>query len=94
MKCEVCSNSADRSSIIGGRYYKAICNDCYDKLADGTGPSSGQAAYDRDRDAEEHEADTRQPYTDGKADIDFIKLYPETAKKMFSDDEIRQAERS
>lgn len=95
MRCEVCKLKQEtKSSIIGDIYYKRICAGCYNRLMETHSPSSGQAAYNRDRDFEDHEADIRQPYSHGHADKDFIRLYPETAKKMFTEDEIREAERS
>lgn len=95
MKCSICKRPVEtKTSIINGHYYKAICQSCYEKLIGHETASSGQASYNRDRDAEEHEADTRQPYTDGQPDIEFIRLYPEQARSMFSPDEIARAERS
>lgn len=95
MKCENCQiRDSVKSSIIIGHYYRNICQQCYDNLTAIQSGSSGQAEYDRGRDAEEHEADMRQPYTDGKPDIEFIKLYPETARKLFNEEQINTAERS
>lgn len=94
-KCEVCRKLREtKGSIIGDIYYRHICASCYDRLVEGQEVSSGQAAYNRDRDFEDHEADVRQPLTNGKADFEFTRLYPEVAKKMFTDEEIREAERS
>lgn len=56
-------------------------------------PSSGEAEYNRGRDAEEHEADYRQPYTDGEPDAEFIKLYPERAAQLWTVEEIDRAMR-
>lgn len=95
MKCEVCKkHEASKSSVIADYYYKNICGWCYTKLTKFNSPSSGSAEYDRGRDSEEHEADQRQPYTDGKPDATFIHLYPEAAAKLFTQEEIDQANRS
>lgn len=95
MICQVC-NKLDgiKGSIIQDVYYGSICTNCYVRLTVIEQPSSGQASYDRGRDTEEHEADIRQPYTEGKPDAGFIHLYPERAKQMFSHEEIDQATRS
>lgn len=93
-KCEVCGRPAAKGSIIDDFYYRHLCNNCYAKLTKMESPSSGEAVYNRGRDAEEHEADGRQPYTNGKPDAEFIHLYPERAKQLFSPEQIDQAERS
>lgn len=93
-KCELCDMPAVKSSIIGDIYYKSLCLADYDRLIVDESTSSGEAAYNRDRDFEDHEADVRQPYAGGKADFEFMRLYRDTAKKMFTDDEIQAAERS
>lgn len=94
-RCEVCHlNPREKSSIIDDYYYKDICYGCYDKLAQTTAPSSGEASFDRQRDLEDHLADVIQPYEDGKPSADFIHLYPDKAAKLFTSDEISQAERS
>jgi hypothetical protein len=94
MKCELCDNKANRSSIINDIYYRAICMTCYAFLMSGEVISSGQAEYNRNRDVEEHEADMIQPWNgDGKPSQEFIHLYPEKAKQMFSDEELNQATR-
>lgn len=95
MKCEVCQQPREgKGSIVNGIYYSHICVPCYDRLLQGQTVSSGQAAYNRDRDFEDHEADIRQPYSNGQADKEFIRLYPEQARQMFSAEEIKAAERA
>lgn len=95
-KCEVCDRSAiTKSSIIEDYYYKNICWPCYNKLMISEIPSSGEADYDRGRDAEEHEADMMQPYDgDGNISVEFIHLYPERSRQLWSLAEIEQALRS
>ena len=93
-KCELCDMPSVKASIINDYYYAHLCLACYDMLISGSTVSSGEANYNRGRDFEDHLADGRQPYTDGKPDADFIKLYPETARKLFSDDDMKQAFRA
>lgn len=94
--CQVCNvNQATKSAIIKATYYSAICEFCYEHLLIGNTVSSGHADYERGRDAEEHEADIMQPLGPGGIpSAEFIKLYPDTAKKVFSTEEINRAIRS
>lgn len=95
VKCEVCNRrDSERSSIVRGKYYSTLCTPCYESLLQDNAVSSGHADYERGRDAEEHEADIRQPMTNGIPDAEFIRLYPDTAKKIFSTEEIHRAIRS
>lgn len=66
-------------------YYK-ICSSCkpLPKV------SSGHARWSRTIDAEDHEADIQQPYgADGKPNATFVKLYPEQARAVFSEKQIK-----
>lgn len=91
-KCEVCKRTVPtKGSIIGDIYYRHICSTCYSDLMEYEKLSSGEAEYNRGRDAEEHEADYRQPYTDGEIDPEFVRLYPERAKQMWTAEEIDRA---
>lgn len=94
-KCSVCKQrEGSKSAIVKGSYYSKICGQCYeDLLADNT-VSTGHADYERGRDTEEHEADIRQPWNNGKLDSEFVRLYPETAKKIATPEEINRAIRS
>lgn len=96
MICSVCKQQeSSRSAIIKGTYYSNICDPCYDRLLAGNTVSSGYADYERGRDAEEHEADIMQPLGPGGIpSSEFIRLYPDTAKKVFSQEEINRAIRS
>lgn len=92
--CSRCiKRPARMSSLINGVYYRDLCYICHGELTAGHTVSSGQAVYNRNRDVEEHEADIRQPYTDGKPDAGFIHLYPEQAKRMFTPEELDQGTR-
>lgn len=93
--CEVCGGQASKSTIIEEIYYRDICMTCYTKMTTYSSPSSGQAEYNRGRDTEDHLADIIQPTNgDGKPSAEFIHLYADKAKAMFSDDELNQATRS
>lgn len=93
--CQVCNKRPSlKSSVIADVYYSAICAQCYEQLVSGQEVSSGHADWERGRDFEEHEADTRQPFNNGKLDPTFAKLYPDTARKIASQDEINEALRS
>jgi hypothetical protein len=94
-KCEVCKQvKTTKGSIVGDNYYQHICNDCYNELMVMESPSSASADYDRSRDAEDNEQDLIQPYSGGKISVEFIHLYPERARQMWSAEEIDQATRS
>lgn len=93
MICDIChTNPATGSAIVASNYYPHICKPCKAQLLNPT-VSSGQAMYNRGRDAEEHESYMVQPWENGKASAEFIHLYPDQSKKMFTDDEINQATR-
>lgn len=95
MLCENCQKrEGTKSTIIYERYYQAICESCYAAALSSHSTSTGHADYERGRDFEEHEADVIQPTgRDGKPSAEFIHLYPERAKSMFTPDEIRDAYR-
>lgn len=94
-KCELCSNEGSKSTIVNAKYYRSICDGCYDSLLTGNSVSSGHADYERGRDAEDHEADIMQPLGPGGIpSAEFIKLYPDTAKKIFTREEISRAIRA
>lgn len=94
-QCEVCDRVVmTKASIIRDYYYQHICNDCYLKLTNFASPSSGQASWNRSRDAEDNESAMIQPYSGGDPSKEFIHLYPERAKQLFTEDEIRRAVRS
>jgi hypothetical protein len=90
MKCGICSSKATKSSIISGVYYANICDSCY--TARITPNSSGEAAYNRSIDIQDNEADIIQPFDgSGKPSADFIRLYPESAAKTMTQEQIEKA---
>jgi hypothetical protein len=96
MICSSCQKlEAIKSVVSGGKYVKDICAVCWEGLLTGQQVSSGHADYERGRDAEEHERDILQPLGPGGIpSAEFIKQYPDTAKKVFSSEEINRAIRS
>lgn len=89
MKCESCScNEASMSAIVNGQYYKNVCSPCANGVV---GLSSSHADYNRRFDAQTHQWEIAQPYTkDGTPSRDFIALYPDRARKIFSAEEVRK----
>lgn len=92
MKCLKCNlRISSRSGIIKGEYYPELCDWC---VVSGQGESSGAASYNRQRDLEDHNADMVQPYAGGLPNPEFVKLYPERARQLFSETELDSAVRS
>lgn len=54
-------------------------------------PSSGEAEYNRGRDAEDYEHEMIQPYSGGEISPEFIQLYPEKASQLWTAEEIDRA---
>jgi hypothetical protein len=77
------------TAIYNGEYYTSICRGC---LGDNQ-ISSGAASFNRRRDWEDRAADTVQPYTASGPNVEFLRLYPDKARKMFSPKEITELER-
>lgn len=89
--CEICgSNQGTFSAILGENYYKSVCQNCKDKR---NIVSSGHARWNRSIDLEDHEHEIQQPYNaDGTINVRFAKLYPKQAQKLFTPEQLRQAE--
>jgi hypothetical protein len=92
MLCELCNkNKATLSAIIDGAYHKYACYPC---KASGAKVSSGHAVWSRGIDIQDHEADIQQPWgADGKPNPMFIRLYPVQAKAVFTEKQMRDANR-
>lgn len=90
MNCELCRiRPAAVSAIVDGVYHKAVCHYCKPLPQ----VSSGHARWERDLDAQDHEADIQQPYNaDGTINARFAKLYPQQAAALFTSEQIRNAE--
>ena len=89
--CNRCyKRPSKHAGIIKGKYWPELCSPCFADLVADQAPSSGLASYNRQRDLEDHLADIAQPYVGGKPSTDFIKLYPDKAKELFTPDEMRK----
>jgi len=77
------------SAVIKGELVKGICESCYQLRVMSMYQSSAHAQYERERDVEDHAADVAQPRVAGKPNPDFIRNYPERAKDMFTEEELR-----
>lgn len=92
--CESCKKSKEdvSSAVINSHYYSRICTNCLGQSSEVV--SSGIASYERRRQYEDYAQDTIQPYdANGKPRSEFYRLYPETASKMFTPDEIDEIKR-
>lgn len=90
MKCDTCSLDKPhmRGAIINGKYGQH-CLDCLGEEQRGASGQSAAAARDKDR--EDNAADLVQPWdAKGKANRDFARLYPDQAKEMFSESELKE----
>jgi len=86
--CNKCSQPKDNmeSAVIGDVYYENICADC---LSDNHSiPLDGQ--FNREREREDYKKELIQPYKEGAINKDFVEAYPEEAKKMFSEQQLKE----
>lgn len=84
IKCQSCDKERlnIKTAMVNGKYYKAICAFCLGDNVDDI--SSNAAGYERRRGYEDNAQDTIQPYdANGKARVEFARLYPDAAKKTF-----------
>lgn len=94
MICESCGKERinTRTAMVNGRYYKAICSHCLGDRDDEL--SSNAAGYERRRNYEDMAQDTIQPWdANGKPRVEFLRLYPEAAKKMYDSKTINELKR-
>lgn len=83
-KCESCEapNVPLKTAVVDGKYYKGVCGRC---LHDNTNEvSSNAVGFDRRRQYEDFAQDTVQPYDAAGPNVEFYRLYPEAAAKVFS----------
>lgn len=81
-----------KTAMVGGKYYKHICESCLGTSDDDL--SSGAASYDRRRQYEDYAQDTIQPYdANGKPRVEFYRLYPEAALKVYGPEVVAQLKR-
>lgn len=88
--CSECGRDAGFSAIIKDKYFSDLCSRCLAALTD-TQVSSGQASYNRQRDVEDNASMLIQPYTNGKPNEDFRRVYPDKAERYFSDEQLRKS---
>lgn len=80
-----------KSALFKGKYYSAICANCLTSEYDDI--SSNSAGYERRRGYEDHADETIQPYNANGANIEFARLYPEAASKVFDKDTLNELRR-
>jgi hypothetical protein len=93
-QCQSCNKQVSnyRTAVVNGTYYKVICARCLGDTHDDI--SSNAAGFERRRGYEDNAQDTIQPYdANGQPRSEFARLYPDTAKKVFTDDELQQVKR-
>lgn len=96
IKCDSCGKDRInvKSAIVNGRYYKSICSFCIGDSETDDEISSNAVGYDRRRNYEDNAQDTIQPYdANGKPRVEFLRLYPEAAAKVFSKQQISDLKR-
>lgn len=82
------------SAVINGIFYASITREELNKLSCGNDLSSGAQGFDRRRQYEDYAQDTVQPYdAGGNPRPEFYRLYPESAKKVFTNEEIESVKR-
>ena len=92
--CQICQGKGSLSAVADGKYYPDICLACLSELRGDVSFSSAAAGFDRRRQWEDYAQDTVQPWdAAGKPNVEFFRLYPESAKKQFSKAEIEELKR-
>lgn len=88
MTCESCHQTKPNTTaaVVNGVYYRQVCQRCLG----GTDISSGAASFNRRRDYEDNAQDTIQPYDSVGPNVEFLRLYPDTARKVFKPEVIEQ----
>lgn len=79
------------SAVVNGKYYRHICSFCLGDSVDDI--SGGAASFNRRRDYEDNAGDTIQPYDASGPNKEFLRLYPDAAKKVFSKKQIDELKR-
>lgn len=89
MICPICNQPADilRSVVKDGEYFSERCERCMHTNQ----PTAAYARkYNRDRDREDHRKSLLQRWEGDHLDSDFARAYPERAKELFGEDEVRK----
>jgi hypothetical protein len=86
--CDWCKRTTETTgAILGGKYGQA-CRECRNKYSR---QANGQSAqWYRDRDREDNAKDMLQPFINGKPNTEFIRAYPEQAKDMYNEKELKE----
>lgn len=88
-KCTKCGNQRLLKGAIINSEFGEYCMDCI--RLDNRQMSVNAVQYGRDRDREDHARDLIQPRDrNGYPSAEFIKEYPEEAKKLFSEEELEK----
>lgn len=75
-------------AVVNGTYYRHVCSRCLHGEVDKI--SGGVASFNRRRDYEDNAQDTVQPYDSVGPSVEFYRLYPDAARKVFSPEIIEQ----
>lgn len=78
------------SAYINGKYYPSITRSELNALQTDSQLSSGAQGFDRRRQYEDNAQDTVQPYNAAGPNLEFLRLYPRQAEKVFTSAEIEQ----
>jgi len=85
--CNTCGSEPTRTALINGKFGN-YCSNCI--AGSSRTKNIGFAQWSRDRDRENNAADMQQPWlNNGKINREFVKNYPDRAKDLFTEREIR-----
>ena len=81
------------SAYVNGKYYPNITRAELAKLHPDSAMTSGAASFDRRRTYEDHADETIQPYNAAGPNLEFLRLYPDAAAKVFDKETIENLRR-
>jgi len=89
--CKICGATDEpmKSGIIDGEYISGRCRICFGLSKQTRNPSALLAQYKRERDREDNSKDIVQPFMKNKPNREFIKAYPDKAKELYTDKELK-----
>lgn len=89
IRCNGCGEFSEyvTGAIINGCFGN-YCKKCIDKSNRTANAQSAQ--WSRDRDREDHQKDMLQPWVNGKPNTEFIRAYPDQAKEMYTEKELKE----
>lgn len=90
-RCESCGKLQHHTvtAVVNHVYYRHICSVCLG----GAEISSNAIGYDRRRQYEDHADETVQPYNASGPNIEFARLYPRQAEKIYPKDVLDELKR-